>query len=173
MKWIVFILSLTFGLNVVMAQTITLEETRKVYQKYSGDSASCSNLYNRLSGTNVKDNPVLMGYYGAITVTMANFTKEPPRKLKFFKEGRKLIETAIKMDSLNMEIHFLRFTIQTHVPKSLHYDKNIESDKLFLLDHLSNCKDSTICRHMADFMIDSKFLNEEEKSKVRKAVLDK
>jgi GTPase SAR1 family protein len=55
--------------------------------------------------------------------------KIPAEKLKFFKEGRIKLETALLKDNNNGEYHFLRLTIQEHAPKIVRYHADIETDR--------------------------------------------
>jgi hypothetical protein len=167
MRKIICFISLSVTLAALFAQGITLEETRKLYAKSAGDAQKCRSLYERLSASDKKDNAVLTGYFGAVSATMANYLKDPSAKLKYFKDGRNNLEKAVRMDSLNPEIRFLRFTIQTNVPKTLHYDKEIESDKNFLITQLDNCKETEVCHNIATKLISSGKLNDEEKNKVK------
>ena len=68
-------------------------------------------------------------YTGALKMKLAGLLNSPAEKLKTFKEGRKMLESAIAHDSANVEYRFLRLVIQEHAPGILNYKQNLEEDK--------------------------------------------
>lgn len=73
------------------------------------------------------------GYEGALLMRKAGLMKKPLEKLKFFKAGRIKLESALLIDKDNTEYRFLRFAIQEHAPKIVKYNKEIETDKQFIV----------------------------------------
>jgi hypothetical protein len=70
-------------------------------------------------------------YEGALLMRKAGQAGQagpPAVRLKFFRSGRIKLESAIATDSTNGEYHFLRLTIQEHVPRILKYYKELEKD---------------------------------------------
>ncbi len=51
------------------------------------------------------------------------------RKLKYFKEGKKILEEIIKKYPSFVELRWIRYCIQMNSPKILNYKQNIENDK--------------------------------------------
>lgn len=144
---------------------LTVDALRKEYHKASSDSVACSKLYAKAFADNSTDN-MIIGYKGAISAAMANHIKNKSEKLKFFNAGKKLIEQSIKADAQNMELRFLRFTIQTNCPKALGYNDEIESDKKFVMESLGSMKNATLKKKMIAFLLASKYVTEEEKKKL-------
>jgi hypothetical protein len=68
---------------------------------------------------------------GALLMRKSGLLKTPAEKLKVFKNGRELLEAAIKKED-NLEFHFLRLIIQEQAPSPLNYNKDIESDAAML-----------------------------------------
>jgi hypothetical protein len=73
-----------------------------------------------------------MGYLGGLQTIWANHVFNPINKLKTFKEGKINIEKAIKLDPDNVELRFIRLSIQKNAPSFLGYNSNINSDKEFI-----------------------------------------
>jgi hypothetical protein len=69
------------------------------------------------------------GYEGALLMRKGGLLKVPGEKLKSFKKGRILLETALANDNNNGEYHFLRLIIQEHAPKIVKYRADLETDK--------------------------------------------
>ena len=59
----------------------------------------------------------------------SSYVKGAAKKLSVFKEGRELLEQAIKRYPKNAEFRFIRLTIQENAPKILRYNKNTTEDK--------------------------------------------
>ena len=79
-------------------------------------------------------------YYAAAEMATAKYLLSPAAKLKAFKSGKKILQLCLAKDSLNVEVRYIRFAIQTNAPSFLGYTQNIQEDKLFLVDHLSTTK---------------------------------
>jgi hypothetical protein len=71
-------------------------------------------------------------YEGALMMRKAAEPGPPAMRLKYFKSGRAKLESALQKDSTNGEYHFLRLTIQEHVPKILKYSKDLEKDSYYI-----------------------------------------
>ncbi|MCW3085194.1 MAG: hypothetical protein JWP12_2560 [Bacteroidetes bacterium] len=150
------------------AQNISIETLRKDYYKLNTDSATCTKLYNKLSKNNSTDN-LINGYKGAITASMANHVKNKEEKIKLFTAGKKLIEQSIKSDSANVELRFLRFTIQTNCPKALGYYKQIDPDKKYIISHFASLKNTDLRHKIAEYLLSTSYVNADEKKKIKSA----
>lgn len=163
-KLIVFLLLMA---NVkAFSQTITADALRRAYQQVNTDSASCSKLYKKISTSTDSDN-IIVAYRGAITASMANFSTDKKEKLNLFNSGKKLLEQSITTDSSNVETRFLRFTIQSNSPKALNYNKQIKTDKAFILKNYSTITNLAIKRMITSFAQQSKAFTETEKQKLK------
>ena len=67
-------------------------------------------------------------YTGTLLMKKSDIVKRSLDKLSLFKKGKKLLEAAIKSDSLNAEYRFLRLTIQENCPDFLKYYSKKEED---------------------------------------------
>ncbi len=167
MKSIWLSLSLLLELLGGFAQTITLEEARRNYYQCTTDKQTCEQLFTRLSESHSENNTVLNGYYGAVAANLANHTREPAQKIRLFNLGRRLLENAILADSLNLELRFLRYTIQENCPPSLHYNSRLAADKTFIIKNMSSSVSRSLKKNIADYLSASRHLSREEKEKVK------
>ncbi|HEY0030317.1 MAG TPA: hypothetical protein VGC65_06125 [Bacteroidia bacterium] len=166
MKRIILLILFAFGSHAQFAQSISVDALRREYYKVNADSAACAKLYNKISKAANSDNTSL-AYKGAITAAMANHAKEKQEKLKLFNSGKKLLEQSIVSDSSNIELRFLRFTIQTNCPKALGYNKQIGADKKFILANFSAVTNTAIRNMMLAFVAQSTYLTDAEKQKLK------
>ena len=172
MKRNLLTLFLSLELFGCVAQSITLEEARKNYYECTRDKQTCELLFSRLSESHSENNTVLNGYYGAVAANLANHTREPAQKIRLFNLGRRLLENAILSDSLNLELRFLRFSIQENCPPTLHYSSQITADKTFIIKNMGSASSRSLKKNMAGYLSTSRHLTGEEKEKV-KQVLNK
>lgn len=160
---------------LVSANTVDIKQVRTLY--YEGWIGECgANNVVQLLENNPSLNQVLKAYYGASIATTANCKTWPLQKLSAFKEGKKILEAAVNSDSDNLEIRFIRFTIQSNIPSLLNYN-NMEEDKKFILERLnlqaSNGIDEDLMKRIVDYMLSSDELTPEEKQNLRNLVVNK
>lgn len=124
----------------------------------SGDIASIDRQTEDLSAAPEKERN---GYTGALLMKKAGLLKKPKDRLKFFKEGRIKLETALMADQDNTEFHFLRLAIEEHAPKIVKYRSDIEKDKALIIKNFKNL--SPAVQHaILDYCSNSKVLHKED-----------
>lgn len=137
----------------VMSQVPTIKDVRLMAHKATKSEEGCIKLINLLSPYNENNNPLLLGYRGASTMVMAKHAFNPFSKFSYFKKGKNILESAIKADNSNIELRFLRFTIQNNVPGFLNYGSHKKSDKLFLSKYVSEVEDQELKKIINDYLL--------------------
>lgn len=165
MKKIVFIFFLLLS-AASFSQVITPDALRREYAQVKTDSASCAKLYKKIVKSNNAD-VITTAYRGAITAAIANYSNDKNEKLKLFNTGKKLLEQSIATDSSNIEMRFLRYTVQTSAPKALGYNKQLKSDKNFILKNYSSISNIAVKNMIKSFLLQYTTLTEIEKQKLR------
>lgn len=165
MKKLLFILFI-FISTETFSQVVTVDAFRREYQQCFKDSATCSRIYKKAEKSTAND-VLSNAYHGAITAAMANHSKDKKEKLSLFNSGKKLLEQAIASDTSNIETRFLRFSIQTNCPKALGYNKQINSDKLYILNNYSSVTSIAVKRMISSFAQQSVAFTETEKQKLK------
>jgi hypothetical protein len=168
MKFFIAVI-LIFVASFSMAQGPGRLEVREMYFEGWAGQCGAEELSKTLDGSVVDKDAVLMAYKGAALTTMANCKKMPFGKLSVFNEGKDWIEKAVGLEPDNIEIRFIRFTVQTNVPEFLKYDDR-EIDKEIILEHLTlqniSEKDPDLEKRIARYLMESGNLTEEEQKKV-------
>ena len=101
------------------------------------------------------------GYEGALLMKKADLMKKPKDRLKYFKEGRIKLETALMNDNDNIEFHFLRLAIEEHAPRIVKYRADIPKDKELVIKNFKNL--SPAVQHaILDYCSRSKVLHKED-----------
>lgn len=113
-----------------------LDEIRALFAISSVDEAANKLLLSKTKTADLKKDPVLYGYHGAALMTMANHYTWPSTKLNYFNRGKKKLEKAVNYDLRNVELRFIRYSVQRGAPMMLGYYGNMESDKAFILKNI-------------------------------------
>lgn len=154
MKFSILFLAVFILPFLTSSQTPGLKEIRTEFSKATKEEPACTKLYERMCVSSGNEDAVWIAYHGTLTMSMAKYTINPFRKYEYFKNGKLLIEKSIAMDPENIEVRFLRFTIQDHVPAFLGYDNQLSEDKKFLLQNLEKTNPAEIKRAIINYIID-------------------
>ncbi|MCO4292618.1 hypothetical protein NF867_07080 [Solitalea sp. MAHUQ-68] len=130
-----FVLLISFCL-LCSFKTIDLDYIRNNYEKSVSEKKTCEIMIKALEQSTL--NNVQLAYLGALQTIWANHTINPLTKLSTFKKGKTNIDKAIKNENDNIEIHFIRLSVQKNCPNFLGYNKNILEDERYLREHIEN-----------------------------------
>lgn len=115
-----------------------------MFDRSSRSEQECESMIKTLDPYNEKNNPLYYGYKAGAVMMMAKHVINPFSKLSYFKKGKNMLENAIKTDRNNLELRFLRYTIQTNVPSFLNYGQNRNQDHEFIVSALSSLQDQDL-----------------------------
>lgn len=128
-------------------RTDILDDVRKNYSKMASNEELCKSAIANLK--EAKDNSAThLGYLGGLQAIWANHIFNPISKLKTFHEGKKNIEQAIKKEPENVELRFIRLSIQKNSPSFLSYQSNIKEDILFINNNRSQVKSNILHKYI-------------------------
>lgn len=134
------------------AKTPEIEDVRVLFHKAESSQKVCVELIELLEPYNDKNNALFLGYRASATMLMAKHLINPFSKLSYFKKGKLMLEKAIEFDQKNVELRFLRYTIQTNVPSFLNYSADKEKDKLFLHQSLNTLNDQKLKNIISNYL---------------------
>lgn len=141
-----FILFFTFSVHA----QVNLNQIRVDYAFAASNEELCEQNLAWLQ-TNASS-PTHKGYLGAYQMMMAKHAFNPISKLSHFKKGKKELEAAIKSQPKNLELRFIRLTIQENVPSLLNYSSQIQEDKTFILTHITDLKDTYLVQAIGSYL---------------------
>jgi hypothetical protein len=130
-------------------------EVRRLYDMSVEDEKTCERLIVMLEPYNETNHPVFAGYRAAATMIMAKHVFNPFSKFSYFK--------AIAKSSSDIELRFLRFTIQTNLPRFLDYHGHISADKAFIIQSFPKLADVVLKQKILDYVKTSDDLTAAEK----------
>ncbi len=162
---VVVILLLTGNMAVAQQNPASLlAEARIELPKAFENEQECKGLCNKLSKVKNPE-PILKGYVGASNIAMARHAALFDKR-SYLKTGAELLEQAIKEKPNNIELLFLRMTIQINLPSFLSYNENIDSDKKFVLKNYFTAP-PTLKQRISNFIKDSDYFTPEEKASIK------
>ena len=149
MKILPLILLIMFHINNY-TNSMSLEEIRNNYGKAVANKSICKSMINELNTNNI--NAVQQAYLGAYQSVWANHAINPIEKLSTFNKGKNNIEKAVKKNANNIEIRFLRFSIQKKSPGFLRYKNHMVQDEKFLIQHQSSITSPALKKMVTDIL---------------------
>jgi hypothetical protein len=81
----------------------------------------------------------------------AKYESNPFTKLSYFNEGKDLIERSILRDPNNIELRYIRFTIQRNLPGFLNYDQDIFRDSITVAKQVRYLKDVDLKNRITNY----------------------
>jgi hypothetical protein len=159
------LMSLFLILSTTLDLGQNLSEIRSYYQKAAEEKTAAQKLVDLSRGGNLED-PLLYGYKGAAHMMMAKHVGNPFKKLSYFNTGKDIFSKAIEAAPKNVELRFLRFSVQAEAPAFLNYKQNLEEDKNILLAQTANLGDAELKQIILSYLLSSKELSDSEKEKL-------
>ncbi len=144
---------LFFCSTTAFANVPVIKEVRIMLHNATSNEQACTKMIGLLEPFNETNNPLLFGYRGGATMLMAKHAFNPFSKLSYFKKGKLMLESAIKADHTNVELRFLRYTIQTNVPGFLNYKSDKNLDRTFISQSLPKLKDQELKKIIIEFLL--------------------
>lgn len=157
-----FATSVSFSM---LNQKTDISELRKQMLRAINSPKVTDSLYNNLQKTNQKV-PLVMAYFGALEALKAKDSWNPYNKIKFLNLSNKTVLQAINASPNDMEIRFVRFSIQTNLPHFLGLNKDLDSDKNQILHQLKQknygLADKVFVQSIIKFLLNSKQCSPQE-----------
>lgn len=128
-------------------------------------------LYNKLEQISPKP-PIIIGYVAMLEALKAKHAWNPYSKFNYLGKSKRTFQKAVSADPANMEIRFMRFSVEHFLPSYLGYSKNLRRDKEVIIQQLKKpSKDKEYEKSVVKFLIESKRCtaaqNQQLKSKMK------
>jgi hypothetical protein len=131
---------------------------KKIIQSIQSRNTTDS-LYNVLNKIN-KKTPLIVAYIGTLDALKAKHAWNPYSKIKYLNVSEKRLQTAVADEPHNIEIRFMRFSIQHNVPSFLGFGKNLVEDRHEIIKQIDvknyGSADRDLTIGIIKFLIDSK-----------------
>jgi hypothetical protein len=151
--------TLLFLLVTFLAAPADLPELRKQYYASVNDSKVADQLYDKLKSRSHAD-PLTLAYFGAIQAVRAKHAFNPYHKVSYLKKGIADLNTAVGKNPDDLEIRFLRFSLQHYVPAFLGMSKHLDQDRVAIVSLMKAKRygtvDAELRKALVSFMKESK-----------------
>lgn len=142
-----------------------IHKIRKLLITALESKKTTDSLYKSL--TAIKNRPALIdGYIGTLEALKAKHAWNPYYKIKYLNDCEKTFTGAVTADPHNIEIRFMRFSIEHNVPKFLGYTKNLTDDREEMVKQIDaknySSADKALLKTIIKFILDSKRCTAEE-----------
>jgi hypothetical protein len=140
----------------------TLSEARKYFEQ-GNDSEVAALTLKKL--TEDETDPVCKAYHGAAYALLAKHYSNPLNKLEALNKGLGIINAAVLENTTEVEIRFIRFSVEEHIPAFVPFTSHVKIDKKHILDNLSSSH--TWYAKIKAYMLKSSSLTKAEKEKLK------
>lgn len=160
MKNLVWLLLLP--ISAFALQTLDLHQVRMLYHTAAEVKQDAAQLNKLMLQVDSGALSVMVCYKGANEMIQAKYAINPITKLDKFNKGKDMIQKAFSRDTLNLEIRFIRFAIQSNLPAFLNYNNDLNKDKRFLLVNTKASKDPELQEMIYNYLSGLNVIKPEE-----------
>lgn len=150
-------LFILFSAPSAFAEKLSLTEIRKQFYLGVNNQELTESFLKKMSAIE-KPVAIELAYKAAAQALMGKHVWNPVKKLEWVDLGSETMKKAVSMDPDNIEIRFLRFTWQHHLPGFLNRSTDLESDRKVILAGLQSGKeeqDSQLKKNVIRFLLES------------------
>ncbi|MCU0444048.1 MAG: hypothetical protein MUE85_03965 [Microscillaceae bacterium] len=149
--------------NANPLKIVDIQIIREIYSQAAEREALTEKLYQYLKKQDLSNQPVLLAYLGAALALKAKNAFFPLVKLDFIQQAQTIFNQAIKLAPEDIEIRFLRLTIEINTPNFLGLNTNLKLDKALIINHIRTSElDTTMKQAIADYLLKSGLCDETE-----------
>jgi hypothetical protein len=130
----------------------SLARVRGLYKQCVVSEDSCKALLVLLKECDQSNEPLLAGYRAGATMMMAKYSFSPWTKWRCFCQGRDLLERSVAADGQNVELIFIRYSVQQHCPWFLHYRQSVQKDRNFIDANLEKLNDLALKKEITEYL---------------------
>ncbi len=167
------ILTLTTIIGLADSPQPNIPNLRKKLMQAIDSKPTTDSLYKSL-GLIQQRSGLLNGYMGALQALKAKHAWNPYFKIKYLSNCEDTFKGAVAQDPHNIEIRFMRFSVEHNVPGFLGYTKNLKTDKQEMIRQIElknyGTADKDLVIAVIKFMLDSKQCNPDESTFLNKTL---
>ncbi|KAA3648501.1 MAG: hypothetical protein DWP98_08660 [Bacteroidetes bacterium] len=137
MKKILFIVFAFFlCTSAVNSQDALLDKLRPEYMKALHDIDLAPAVYLKFEAI---ENPSakILAYKGALEAIMTRTTWNVFKKIGYLNKSQLSFNKAVELEPNNVEVRFMRLSVEHEIPSYLGYSTHMEEDKAFVVKHIA------------------------------------
>ena len=165
-KWTTLVVLVLVAVPYLHAQHLEQEVLVELRQNLSGafqDEVVANRLFEKVKNQKFTS-PELMAYVGGVWIAQSRhvFLFD---KMRHFNKGTEILDAAIRTKPHDVEMRFLRMTIQINAPGFLNYSDALEEDKSYVLQHYATAP-RAMQQKILDFIGKSEAFSTTEKAMI-------
>jgi hypothetical protein len=142
---------------------VDIQTVREIYAKAADNEALADKLYQWLRKQDLSNQAILLAYLGASEALKAKNAFFPFVKLDYIQQAQATFAQAVKLAPEDIEIRFLRLTIEANTPNFLGFSSNVDADKALIIKNIRTSETHLAMKQaIADYLLKSKLCNENE-----------
>ncbi len=134
------------------AQDHTIHEIRHEFYLSTLDYQHAFPLIDKLNKIS-HPNALELAYRAATQAILAKPGWNIFKKLGYLRQSRDTFKKAITRDMKDLEIRFLRLSIEHHIPGYLGFSKHITHDKQVIMENIERFKEKSLPKEISDYII--------------------
>jgi len=159
--------SLVFGLIITLSAftdtTGPLSTARSLFSKLDQGNVYVDSLIKVSS--KYASSPLMLAYYGAAKTAKANYVSGPFDKYNTAKAGLGKLNASVTKSPTNIEIRFIRYSVELNIPAIMPFTNHTKLDKKFIVNHLDT--EHVFYPEIKSFMLKYGKLTDSEKKKFK------
>lgn len=141
--------SLSFCSN---AQDRSIHEIRHEFYQSTLDYQYAFPLYDKLYKIR-NPNALELAYMAATQAILAKPGWNVFKKFGYLRQSRNTFQKAIERNMNDLEIRFLRLSVEHHIPRYLGFSKHIVHDKQVIIENIEMFKEKELPKEISDYII--------------------
>lgn len=109
-----------------------LPSLRRHYAAAATDEAAARRMLAAVRGYD-GPNAAIVGYRAVAEAVQARYVWSPLAKLRAVRAAQKTFDHAVALDARNVEVRFLRYTIEVNVPRYLGLSAHLAADRALII----------------------------------------
>ena len=133
------------------ASDTSIIEIREIFYQATQSSEAADLLNTILTDNLISKDITLQGYKGVSLMLLAKYTLNLYKKMYYFNQGKIALDNAISEQVDNIELRYLRYTVQLKAPQFLNYNAALSDDFYFIKSNLYNINDLDLKSRINNF----------------------
>lgn len=134
------------------AQDYSLQQIRSDFYLSTLDYKFAFPLIENLNEIH-NPNALILAYRGATEAMLAKPGWNIFKKIGYLKQSRDSFEEAVKRDKDDIEIRFLRLSVEYHIPRYLGLSENLQEDKKVIIQNAHLFREKQLPVEITDYII--------------------
>ncbi|HEY8401491.1 MAG TPA: hypothetical protein VIK89_09530 [Cytophagaceae bacterium] len=168
--WFILLLSLA---SLIANGQLSLQDIRKEYVEAAEDKKKADKFHERLSN-NDNQTGILQAYRAAAEALLGKHAFFVTRKVAYVKRSLRMFEEAVRKDPENIEIRYLRFSIEHHLPAFLGMSDHLQEDVQHIVKNACKASEYSIDKEylsqMIEFLIESGRCNDSDENQLKQCL---